>query len=138
MKQLTLGKKERLKSRKQIERLFKEGKTFSVSPLRIYFSIDPAVTIDEQKFPLQFGAGVSTKNFKKAVDRNRVKRLLREAYRLQKTVLQEKAIAQKIKLNLFFIYTGRALPDYQMIAEKLNVALQKLGTITDANPEANS
>lgn len=138
MKQLTLGKKERLKSRKQIERLFKEGKTFSVSPLRIYFSIDPAVTIDEQKFPLQFGAGVSTKNFKKAVDRNRVKRLLREAYRLQKTTLKEKAITQKIKLNLFFIYTGRVLPNYQLIAEKLTVALQKLGTITDANPEANS
>ncbi|MES1226963.1 MAG: ribonuclease P protein component, partial [Bacteroidota bacterium] len=80
-KQFTLGKKERLKSRKSIEQLFNEGKSFAVSPCRVFYMILP-FNATSTSFIVQFGAGVSTKNFKKAVDRNRIKRLVREAYRL--------------------------------------------------------
>lgn len=134
----TLGKTERLKSRKQIEQLFKEGKTFSVSPLRVYYSFDAEQKKENSAAALQFGVGVSTRNFKKAVDRNRIKRLLREAYRLQKNELKDKVTLKKIQLNLFIIYTGRELPVYNLIFEKVAVALQKVVTIADESTEANS
>lgn len=134
----TLGKTERLKSRKQIEQLFKEGKTFSVSPLRVYYSFDADSKKDHSASALQFGVGVSTRNFKKAVDRNRIKRLLREAYRLQKNELKDKVTQKKIQLNLFIIYTGRELPAYNLIFEKVTVVLQKVTNITDESAEANS
>src|ERR1043166_5363776 len=86
-KQFTLGKSERLKSRKQIEQLFAEGKNFPMSPFRVYYRTSPFVSGSASN--LQFGAAVSAKNFKRAVDRNRIKRLTREAYRLQKNQLQE-------------------------------------------------
>lgn len=87
---------------------------------------------------LQFGVGVSTRNFKKAVDRNRIKRLLREAYRLQKNELKDKVTLKKIQLNLFIIYTGRELPAYNLIFDKVTVALQKVVNIADESTEANS
>ena len=107
-KQFTLGKNERLKSRKQIEQLFSEGKSFPLSPFRIYYQVTPLITTSSSS--LQFGAGVSGKNFKRAVDRNRVKRLTREAYRLQKKQLQEATMQKKLQLNIFFIYTGKEFP----------------------------
>lgn len=117
-KQFTLGKEERLKSRKAIEQLFKEGKSFVITPFRIFHS--PA------SLTVKFGVGVSTRNFKKAVDRNRIKRLMREAYRLQKVSLVD-ALKEKQKgVNIFFIYTGKELPDYNFLFEKMALALQKL------------
>ena len=132
-KQFTLGKNERLKSRKQIEQLFNEGKSLVVNPFRIYYLLN--------KFsgaPLQFGIGVSGKNFKKAVDRNRIKRLTREVYRLQKLSLQEKLNGKKLQLNVFFIYTGKELPDFKLIKEKVAVALKKLESIVDENIPSHS
>ena len=134
----SLGPNERLKSRKLIEQLFKEGKTFSVFPLRIYFVVEP---IANKKLPmanLQFGVGVSTKNFKKAVDRNRVKRLIREAYRLQKNELKNKLKLNKMHMNLFFIFTGKELPSYDLVYEKLTIALQKLLIIADESTKADT
>ena len=96
-KQFTLGKKERLKSRKSIEQLFSEGKKIVVSPYRVLYLF----TKPEKDPSLLFAAAVSAKNFKKAVDRNRIKRVTREAYRLQKKNLQEKVKANNIQLNIF-------------------------------------
>ncbi|MEI9910088.1 MAG: ribonuclease P protein component [Bacteroidota bacterium] len=96
-KQFTLGKNERLKSRKSIEQLFSEGKKIVVAPYRVLYILNPSV----EKASLLFSVGVSAKNFKKAVDRNRVKRLTREAYRLQKNDLQKKTKAKRIQLNVF-------------------------------------
>jgi ribonuclease P protein component len=79
--------------------------------------------------PVQVGVGVSARNFRKAVDRNRVKRLLREAYRLNKIVLQETTGTQRKKLAVFFLYTGKELPQFELLNEKMRKALEKLAGI---------
>jgi len=82
---------------------------------------------------LQFGAGASGKNFKRAVDRNRVKRLIRESYRLQKNQLHEVVKEKKLQLQIFFIYTGKELPAFNTVKEKVGVILNKLIKIVDEN-----
>jgi ribonuclease P protein component len=121
-KQFTLGKNERLKSRKSIEQLFSEGKKIVVAPFRVLYMLNQS----KEKSSLLFGTGVSAKNFKKAVNRNRIKRLMREAYRLQKKNLQDKIEANNIQLNIFFIYTGRVLPEYDEVYKKMSIVLNKL------------
>lgn len=118
-KQNTLGKNERLKSRKQIEQLFSEGKKFVVGPFRTFYQFNGQSV-------LQFGVGVSAKNFKKAVRRNRIKRLVKEAWRLQKNELKEKLKSENKKLNVFIIYTAKEIPDYKLVSEKIKAVLQKL------------
>lgn len=122
--QFTLGKKERIKSRKQTEELFSTGKKFSVGFLRIHY------LLSEKENPgLYFGAGVSTRNFKKATDRNRVKRLLRESYRQQKNFLKESIENSHNDLAVFFIYTGKEIPAYSDTFETMGRALKKLHNI---------
>ena len=132
-KQFTLGKDERLKSRKQIENLFDKGKNFVVSPFRIYFIVNGEWSMVNSESCLQFGVGVSAKNFKKAVDRNRIKRLTREAWRLQKNEIREKTREAQRQLNVFFIYTGKKLPDFTTVKDKVAIALKKLADKIDEN-----
>ena len=120
-KQFTLGKNERLKSRKSIEQLFSEGKKIVVTPYRIVY-----VVVRSEEPGVLFGVGVPAKSFKKAVDRNRIKRLTREAWRLQKITLQEKLKVNRSSLNVFFIYTGKELPVYNEIYKKMGAAIKKL------------
>ncbi len=81
----TYPKQEKLKSRTLINQLFSEGKSVSKYPLRLVY-----VQVGElQDSKIKLGVSVSKKHFKKAVDRNYFKRLLREAYRLNKDILLE-------------------------------------------------
>ena len=130
-KQFTLGKNERLKSRKQIEQLFSEGRKFTVTPFRVFYLFQAPLISDHLRFKLQFGVGVSVKNFKKAVDRNRIKRLTREAYRLQKNELAEKLKLSGTKLNVFFIYTAKEIPDFNLVKDKVALVLKKFEKIVD-------
>jgi ribonuclease P protein component len=132
-KQFTLGKTERLKSRKLIEQLFNEGKSFSVSPYRVFYLINPIPVTPDKMIDIQFGVGVSGKNIKKAVDRNRVKRLIKEAYRLQKKELGEILKKKNLRLNIFLVYNSKELPDFNTAKEKLNVILNKLINIVHEN-----
>ena len=134
-KQFTIGGNERLKSRKQIEQLFAEGKSFVVNPFRIYFI--EKLNVHDPMLNIQFGIGVSSKNFKRAVDRNRIKRLTREAWRLQKNELKEKIKTSGKQLNVFFIYTGKEVPDFTIVKDKVAVALKKLLNKIDENNTAN-
>src|SRR5687767_4595766 len=130
-KQFKFEKNKRLKSRKQIELLFSEGNSFVVTPLRIYYLLASPATDQSsskivQPFAIQFAVGVSSKNFKRAVDRNRIKRLIREAYRLQKKELQEKLKEKNLSMKVFFIFTGKELAEYKFVYSMVGIALQKL------------
>ena len=124
-KGFSLGRGERLKSRKQIEQLFKEGKKISLFPLYVYYQVIQPATNDSRRLT-RIGVGVSSKNFKKAVDRNRIKRLIRESYRLQRPNFSNTIKANNQQLNMFFIYRGKELPDYRFVYERVAMALQKI------------
>jgi ribonuclease P protein component len=117
-----LGKEERLKSRKQIDHLFAAGKSFTVFPIRVTFFFEPA-----QATPvLQIGVSASKKYFKKAVHRNRVKRLLREAYRLQKLSLKERLQQNNLSGFLFFIYMDKSIASFETIQQSMARCLHQL------------
>ena len=137
-KQFTLGKNERLKSRKQIDQLFSEGKKFSVTPFRIFYLVQILPAKDPHTIPIQFGVAVSTKNFKHAVDRNRIKRLTREAWRLQKNELAEELKEAGKQLNIFFVYNSKELPDFNSVKDKVALALKKLSRIIDENNSSDT
>ena len=125
----TLGKDQRLKSRKRIERIFREGKSINVFPYRVYYMLENGAPPGSARpaHALQAGFGVSSRHFKKAVDRNRIKRLTREAYRLNKGTLDQIVEQRKLSLSVFFIYTGKELPDHRLVSGKIVVALEKIG-----------
>ena len=105
----SLGKTERLKSRKAIDLLFEKGRTYTQFPIKMIWLLQPG---DE---PLQAGFTVSSRLFKKATNRNRIKRLLREAYRLQKQELAQTLQTQNKSVTLFFLYQHRELPNFDTI-----------------------
>jgi ribonuclease P protein component len=133
----TLRKAEKLKSRKAIEQIFKEGKSFSVFPFRVlYLKVPASGTLSTTTPSLQTAFSVSKRHFKKATDRNRVKRLMRETWRLQKNDLNQK-IKDK-NLQVFIIYTGNELPEYNLIVEKMEVVIKRLIKINDEATVTNS
>ncbi len=100
-------KEEKLKSKKTIELLFSNGQSVAKYPLRlVYIESDYGINA-ETKNKLKFGISVSKKNFKKAVDRNYFKRVLRETYRLNKHILTENI--KKPFAIMFFYQTKERL-----------------------------
>lgn len=128
LKRYGFGRKEKLKSRKQIEALFLNGKNFSVFPLRVTYQFLPS-----EETVVQVGVTAGKKYFKKAVDRNRIKRLIREAYRLQKNDLVEAVKQKRQKGFLFFLYTDKTIASFSVIKEAMSKALKRLEKITEAN-----
>ena len=118
------GKAEKLKSRKLVEELFARGKSVHLFPIRISYKFLAAQA--DEKVTMQAGVSVSKRNFKRAVDRNRIKRLLREAYRLQKQELIRLLKDQHKIGYVFFIYTDKQMPQYRIIFDAMTKCLDVL------------
>ena len=145
----SLSKNERLKSYKRIRLLFSEGEKFRVSPVLVHYRfITPSLKVaahsslsgdreesalDAAPSPpiprpssLQMGVSVSSRYFKRSVDRNLLKRRIRESYRKQKsdlkTILEEKGLA----MDLFLVYIEPHILAYQEIDASITEALSKL------------
>ena len=109
---------EKLKSKKLIEQLFAEGKSISAHPLRLIFI--EGFFVEDVK--LKVGVSVSKRNFKKAVDRNRIKRLLREAYRLQKHAYLNNITTQ---YAIMILYIGTEKSEFKTIQVTMKLLFEK-------------
>jgi ribonuclease P protein component len=134
----TFQRHERLKSRKLTESLFKKGHSFAVFPFRVvYMTTATGFEIPEAKSfkhncPAQMGVGVGARHFKKAVDRNRIKRITREAWRVQKATLYHSLHEKKIQAAVFLIYQSKEKLDHSTISAAIQEVIQKLIRRTEA------
>ncbi len=118
----TFGKEERLYSKKQISRLFAEGNSFYKYPFKV---ICLRETSDKPELP-KILISVSKRNFKKAVERNKIKRLIREAYRKNKKILIDSKLTERNLMLLALIYTGKTILSYAGLERKIILILQRL------------
>lgn len=116
MGKFSFHKGERLKREKLIKELFAKGASINIYPFRVIYLANPQENSFHQAL---FTA--SSRNFKKAVDRNRIKRRTREAYRLNKASLSETPL-----LLIGFIYTAKEILDYDIIETAVVKAIDKL------------
>lgn len=118
----TLHKSERLDKKKVIEMLFAGGsRSFSVFPLRVVY-----LPVEELEAPASILVSVSKRRFKRAVKRNRVKRQIREAYRLNKHGLLDVLADKQCRLAIAFIYLSDQLVESSLIAERMKTALARI------------
>ena len=118
-------KQDKLKSSIEIDTLYRENKFVVSFPLKCYYSFSE---VDAEKNSLCVAFAVPKKTFKKAVDRNTLKRRMREAYRLNYRKIFEEFISQKEKqLKLFILYIGKEIVDFACIEKKLQEVLGRIG-----------
>jgi ribonuclease P protein component len=110
---------EKLKSKILIDRLFSEGKSIKKFPVKLIFTPINNLEILTHKT----GVSVPKRNFKKAVDRNYFKRLLREAFRKNKYLVDSNL---ERRFALMFIYTGTQRIDYTRLSSCVTWLLEKL------------
>jgi ribonuclease P protein component len=123
-KLFTLSKSERLKSQKDIETLFQNGKAFFIYPYRVLFALQKKN--DPKQAPVQVMVSVPKKHFRKATQRNRIRRQVKEAYRLQNLGLKQKIEEQGLVLQLVILYQTNEALSYEEISVKLKTCLDKL------------
>lgn len=123
MPSFSFTKDERLKSQKAIQRLFKEGKSLSSFPLRLIYLFESG----EAPFSVQFAATVPKKKFSKAVQRNRIRRQVKECYRLHKNHLPEN-LAENLNgaLSIMVIYVAPEGLPYAKMERAMKYLLKKL------------
>lgn len=120
MKKFTFKRAERLKSAKTIACMFREGHSFGVYPLRLVW-LKPE--LPKSDAPVQFTVSVAKKNFKSAVARNRIKRKVREAWRLQKPRLYRKLENSGGQLAFMVLYTAKEDLPFKQIEKAMQTLI---------------
>jgi ribonuclease P protein component len=121
----TLPKAYMLAGKKQFETLFQSGEAFFVYPYRIIYQIEKSST----KPNFEIGISVPKRKFKLAVDRNRLKRLTKEAFRLQQAPLHEYLKMGDIVIKILFIYTHTARLDFETVQKSMVKTIKQFETI---------
>jgi ribonuclease P protein component len=129
----TYQKKDKLKSRKQMQFLFSKGTAINMHPIRLLYTIEKEEAGIFTNGLLQAGVGAPSRQFRKAVKRNKVKRLLREGYRLEKPNFTNSINLTNTRLNLFFLYVDANVQTQQEIQATIKLLLQKLADKLKSN-----
>lgn len=121
-KRYTLSKEERLSWKRYIDLLFEKGQSFVAFPLRVvYLPVE-----EEGVAPVSIMVSVSKKKFKRAVKRNRVKRQVREAYRVQKYDLINPLVEKNKRLLVAFLYLDKEIHPFTEIEKAMAKAIRIL------------
>ncbi len=115
-------KTEKLCNRKTIELLFAGGNSFFIAPFKVLWSVDNKIAAAA----VQVVMIVPKRNFRNAVTRNRIKRIMREAYRLHKEALCNSLSGKSISFSVAIIMTGRKVPDFKECEQIIMLILQRL------------
>ncbi|MGO1521350.1 MAG: ribonuclease P protein component [Sphingobacterium sp.] len=124
MDKYTFKKEERLCNKRRIESLFHSGSSFIVYPLRAVYLAD--LPVNSRTSPLEVLISVPKKRFKKAVSRNRIKRLIREAYRLEKSQLRFFLEAQSLHLSVAIQYVGTEELPLSVLLAKIRQLMRRI------------
>ena len=126
---LTFSKKERICSKLTIERVLDKKQKVFVYPYKCFYDFTPASDEADMNRIL---ISVPKRSFKHAVDRNRLKRLTREAYRLNHRQEFDSHLPEGIRADLIFFYVGRELLPYNLIEDKIIEILHRLKKVAES------
>lgn len=123
----TFGEQERVRGKKRIDALFSQGRSFISYPFRVSYHLFPC----SAEVSASLLVSIPKKRFKKAVDRNRLKRLTREAYRLNKKLLQTDLLPDGYCIDIGFIYVNNEPASYDDVQQAVCKALKKINRELD-------
>jgi ribonuclease P protein component len=132
MPDVRLRRDERLKSRKQLKALFEEGRSLTTFPLRCIWLRSET----SEQFPVRVAFSVSRRIWRNAVDRNLLKRRMREAYRLNKHLLYEAIQPGEGQLLLACLYTSNESCAFDQVQEAMSKALVRIAKRLSQTPES--
>lgn len=114
MKNYSFSKQERVCNRDDFQKLISEGKSFYSYPFRCIY-----LWKDGSNFSARIAVSVSKKKFKRAVDRNKIKRLIRENYRLEKGILYQKYADTPKSIDILLIYTETKIVAFSVLKKRM-------------------
>ena len=118
------GKQQRLYKKKEIAKLFKNGSIFEDATfIVIWLKIGESILSNPS---LKFLISVPKKNIKKAVDRNKIKRLVRQIYIDKNKKLQQEIVNKKQQVYLGFIYKKKEIEEFSILEQKIKLLLHRL------------
>lgn len=129
-KKYGFAKAERLRNKKEIDFLFKQGTTFFHYPFQVFFFIDK----NPRQQPLRVLISVPIKKFPLAVERNKIKRVVREAYRLNKIELAESSLLSDYNLTLGWVYVAKKYPDTKKTYDQMKQIINHLLSLKPEEP----
>ncbi|MCO5287955.1 MAG: ribonuclease P protein component [Bacteroidetes bacterium] len=121
----TFRKGERIYKKSELENLVKTGNSFVVAPIRVVWSVREG----SLKYAVKIAISVPKRRIRNATDRNRIKRLIRESYRIHKHTLAEHFISRQQTLHILLIYNGNLNPSFTEVERKIMLILQRLKEI---------